>query len=232
MEFSNNFLGGYFSELINIKRFKTENAFTPQNSIKMSKINDRTILTKLSSINPDIDVSNILNEMNHCKTILEKHNFQEIFDSPDTLSARYLLPIYDNITSDLNTLKITKSDLYQTKRTKLYVPLPTFTPRGNIVPGQTLLITISLYYPFHLINDQLPDEAVIPHCKDAIQFYDTQTLRHLKHAFKCENVDSEISGDISEDPHKPLGNLKFIFIILFYDFLILILLFNMFLRHV
>lgn len=218
MEFSNNFLGGYFSKPINIKRFKTENRFTAETNIKMSKINDRTILSKLSSINPDVDLSNIRNEMLHCKTILEKHNYQEIFDSPDTINARYLLPIYDNITSDLQTLKVVNSNLYQIKRTKSYVPLPTFTPRGNIVPGQTLLITISLYYPFHLINDQILDDAVIPHCKDSIQFYDTQTLRHLKHAFKCENVDSEISGDISDNPHKPFGNLKFVYNFINYSY--------------
>lgn len=223
MEFSNNFLGGYFTGLISIKQFKTENAFSPEHNIRMSKIKDRTILSKLSSINPDIDISNITNEMNHCNAILENYNFQEIFESPETLSARHLLPIYNNVSSDLCTLKVPKTDLYQNKRTKLYVPPPTFTPRGNIVPGKTLLITISLYYPFHLANNKMPDEAVVPRCKETIQFYDTQTLRHLKQAFKCENVDSEISGDISENPYKPLGNPIIQSLYLFYDFITLVL---------
>lgn len=205
MEFSNKVLGCYSSKLINIRQFKTENAYEV-NQIKMSKINDRTVHTKLKSINPEIDLSNLENEMKQCDTELQKYNFQDVYDSPDTLNSRCLLPIYDVINSDLKTLKVVKSDLYQTKRTKLYTPLPTFTPRGNIVPGHTLLITISFYYPFHWMRNQAPDEAVIPNCKDVIQFYETQTLEDLKQALKCENINSEISGDISESPHKPLGN--------------------------
>lgn len=203
MEFSHDFLGGYFSKPINLRRFKTENMYEMQ-QIKMSKVTNRTILDKLKSINPNADLSNLVNEMRSCEAELQKYDFQNVFDSPDTLGARCLLPIYDTITSDLRTLKVVNSDLYQTKRTKMYAPHPAFTPRGNIVPGQTLLITVSLYYPFHWVNQDV-DEAVIPHCKNAIQFYDTQTLKDLKQGFHCENVDSEISGDISEKLHKPLG---------------------------
>lgn len=215
MEFSNKVRGCYTSKPINIRRFKTENAYDV-NQIRMSKINDRTVHAKLKSINPEIDLSNIENEMKQCETELQKYNFQNVYDSPDTIYSRCLLPIYDEINSDLNSLKVVKSDLYQIKRTKSYTPLPTFTPRGNIVPGHTLLITVSFYYPFHWMRDQTPDEAVIPNCKDVIQFHETQTLEDLKQAFKCENVNSEISGDISESPHKPLGN--FIFIFLFFSF--------------
>lgn len=209
MEFSNNFLGGYCSKLINLRHFKEENAITTR-QIKLSKVNNRVILAKLKSINPEVDLSNLLNEMNQCESKLEKHNFQNFFDSPDVICARSLLPIYDTIDSDLETLKVAKSDLYQRKRTKLYTLPPIFTPRGNIIPGKTLLITISFYYPFHWLKDQFPDEAVIPHCKKTIQFYETQTLHDLKRAFQCENVDSEISGDISLDPHKPFGNFKLV----------------------
>lgn len=206
MEFSNKVLGGYCSKLINLRRFKEENSHTFQ-PIKLSKITDRVILEKLQSINPSIDVSNLSREMKQFDTELQKYNFQDIFDTPEALSSRGLLPIYRSIDSDLKTLKVSKSDLYQTKRTKLYAPIPSFTPRGYIVPGQTLLITASLYYPFHWQKDQLPDDAVLPYCKEAIQFYDTQTLNNMKQAFKCENVNSEISGDISDNPHKPLGKL-------------------------
>lgn len=217
MEFSHNFLGGYFSKPINLRRFQAENTYEVQ-QIKMSKVTNRTILAKLKSINPDVDLSNLVSEMRSCEAELQKYDFQNVFDSPDTLSARCLLPIYDTITSDLRTLKVVNSDLYQTKRTKMYAPHPTFTPRGNIVPGQTLLITLSLYYPFHWVNQDV-DEAVIPHCKNAIQFYDTQTLKDLIQGFNCENVDSEISGDISEKIHKPLGRL---FEIYNYSFLVFI----------
>jgi len=207
MEFSNNFLGGYFTKPINIRRFKTENSFKV-NQIKMSKIKDRNILLELKSINPNIDLSNLLNEMKHCDTILQKYNFQDMFDAPDALTARRLLPIYENNTSDLQTPKLVKSDLFQKKKTKLYAQLPSFTPRGNITPGQTLLIKVSLYYPFHWQQHQVLDEAVNPHCKNVLQFHDAQTLQDLKQSFKCENMDSEISGDISENPHKVLGNFK------------------------
>lgn len=208
MESSHQLLGGYFSKPIDIRRFKTENTYKI-NQIKLSKITDRTIITKLKSISPNVDLSNLINEMKQCEAKLQKHNYQEIFDSPDILNARCIPPIYDTVNSDLQILKVVKSDLYQTKRLRLYSPPPIFTPRGFIVPGQTLLITVSLYYPFHWVKDQEQDEAVIPHFNEAIQFYDTQTLHDLKRAFRCVNVDSEISGDISENPHKPLGNLNF-----------------------
>jgi len=210
MEFSDSVLGCYISKPINLRRFKTENAYTVD-QIKMSKVNDRLIIEKLKSINPDADLSNLPNDIKKWETELEKYNFQKVYDSPETLSARYLLPIYGTPTSDLQTLKVMKSDFYQTKRTKLYTSLPSFTPRGNILPGKTLLITISMYYPFHWTKYQIPDEAVIPNCKKTIQFYDTQTLQDLKHGFKCENVESEISGDISKSPHKPFGKSQFVF---------------------
>lgn len=205
MELDDKVLGMYSSKLINIRQFKMENAYKV-NQIKMSKISDRTIHTKLKSINPDIDICNLMNEMKMCETELQKYNFQAVYDSPDTITAQRLLPMYETIDSDLKTLKWVKSDVYQTKKTKLYTPLPTFTPRGNIMPGQTLLITVSFYYPFHWLDNQHPnDEAIIPHCKDVLQFYETQTLEDAKQAFTCENVNSEISGDISGNPHKPLG---------------------------
>lgn len=205
MEFTQEFQGGYITKPINIKRFKTENAFTVE-SVKLSRVNEKTVMAKLKSINPNVDLSNLTDEIRHCEMELEKHNYQNMFDSPDILSARCILPIYDEFTSDIRTLKETKCDFYQTKRSRLYAPQPQFTPRGNIIPGQTLFITVSLYYPFHWAKDQLPDEAITPHCKDSIQFYDTQTLRDIKQVFKCENIDSEISGDISGNPFKPFGN--------------------------
>lgn len=213
MEFSQSFLGGYITKPLNIRQFKTENAYTVE-SIKLSKVNIRSITSKLKSINPYVDLSNLPNEIEHCETQLQKHDFKFLFDSPDSLTTRCLLPVYNEITSDIRTLKPAKSDLYQIKRYKMYTSLPQFTPRGNIIPGQTLLITVSLYYPFHWTKDQIPDEAVTPHCKDTIQFCETQTLRDLKQAFKCENIDSEISGDISENPFKPLGNLEYVWILL------------------
>lgn len=205
MNISDSILGCYISKPINLRQFKTQNTWKVE-QIKMSKINDRVIFEKLKSINSNVDLSNLPNDILNWEEELQKYNFQEVFDSPHTLNARSLLPMYNTpSSSSLQTLKILKSDMYQTKRTKLYTQLPSFTPRGNIVAGQTLLITISLYYPFHWIKNQVPDEALIPCCKTAIQFYDTQTFHDLKRAFKCENVESEISGDISKDPHKPLG---------------------------
>ncbi|XP_050522486.1 snRNA-activating protein complex subunit 3 isoform X2 [Daktulosphaira vitifoliae] len=202
MEFSHEFLGGYFSNLINIRRFKSENAHT-FDQVKISKVSYRVIIDKLKSINPNMDYSNLQNEMNDCNIKLQKYNFQSFFDSPDCLNARCLFPIYDSADGDLKTHKRSSSDLYQIKRTKIYTPPPVFTPRGNIIPGQTVLITISVYHPFHWIKDQDPDEAVIPHCNDSIQFHESQTLRDVKSAIKCINIDSEISGDISENPFKP-----------------------------
>lgn len=214
MEFSESFLGGYVSKLIDVRRFKEENSFTVE-QLKPSKIKDNTIMAKLKLINPNVDSSRLSSEMKQCEEELQKHNFRNIFDSPDTLSARGLLPIYGIINnSDLKTLRVVKSDLFQIKRTKLYTPPPSFTPRGGIVPGQTLLLTLSLYYPFHWLRDQFPDEAVIPRCKKVVQFHESQTLNDLKRYFKCENECSEISGDISNDPHKPLGNLNLNFIFL------------------
>lgn len=214
MEISNNFSGGYLTKPINIRQFQTENAFKVENNIKLSKVNNRTILKKMKEICPDADLSNVPSEMERCNAILEKYNFQQLFDSPETINARYILPIYNTVDSDLQTLQVAKSDMYQIKRTKLYTALPPFTPRGNLVAGQNVLITISLYYPFHWAKEQVPDHAVIPHCKCVYQFYDNQTLCDLKNAFKCENVDSEISGDISENPHKPSGNIKLIVLLL------------------
>ncbi|KAL5233075.1 hypothetical protein ACI65C_000485 [Semiaphis heraclei] len=204
MEFSDSVLGCYISKPINLRQFKTENAYKVD-QIKMSKITDRLVFEKLKSINPDVDLTDLPDEIKKWETELQKYNFQQVFDSPDTLSARYVIPIYSTISSKLQTLNIMKSDFYQTKKTKLYTPLPNFTPRGNIVPGETLLITISIYYPFHWTQNQVPDEAVIPHCQKSLQFYDTQTLQDLKQGFKCENEESEISGDISKNPHKPLS---------------------------
>lgn len=207
MEFSDNVFGGYLSKPIKIRQFQTENAFRFEH-VKISKVTNRIILQKMKEICPDADLSNVTNEMKCCNAQLQKYNFQDMFYSPETISSRYLLPIYNTINCDLRTLQVAKNDVYQTKRTKLYTALPPFTPRGNIVAAQTLLITISLYYPFHWANNQEPDHAVIPRCKCVFQFHDNQTLHDLKNAFKCENVDSEISGDISENPHKPLGNMK------------------------
>ncbi|XP_060836890.1 snRNA-activating protein complex subunit 3 isoform X1 [Rhopalosiphum padi] len=203
MEFSHSILGCYISKPINLKQFKTENAYTVD-QIKMSKITDRIIFEKLRSINPSADLSHLPDDIKMWETELQNYNYQEVFDSPDTLSARYIFPIYGTIRSNLQTLKVMKSDFYQTKKTKLYTPLPSFTPRGNITPGQTLLITISIYYPFHWTRNQIPDEAVFPRCKKTLQFYDAQTLQDLKQGFKCENEETEISGDISKTPHKPL----------------------------
>lgn len=221
MEFSDSILGAYISKPINIRKFKENNseltATQLSRQIKNSRITNNAILKRLKSIEPNVDLSNMFDEMKKCETILQKYDFQDIFDSPDTLSSRYLIPIYESTNSSkLHVHKTIKTDLYQTKKTKLYTPIPNFAPRGNIVPGKTLLITVSLYYPFHWVKDQSPDEAVIPLCKKVIQFYDTQTLQDLKNAFKCENVDSEISGDISENPHKSSGNCVFEFIYLIY----------------
>lgn len=213
MEFSTNFIGGYFSKTININKFKTDYASINAYDVRTSKVNERCILDKLKSINPNVDVSKVAEDMKLCETELQKHNFQDLFESPSTVSTRCLLPIYTTIKGDLRTLEVVKSDLYQRKRTKLYTPLPNFTPRGNITPGKTVLITVSFYYPFHWVKNQDPDEAVIPRCKDVIQFYDSQTLVDLKNGFKCENSESEISGDISKNPYKPLGNFNFILVL-------------------
>ncbi|VVC24587.1 snRNA-activating protein complex, subunit 3 [Cinara cedri] len=203
MDISQEFLGGFISKPINIRRFKTENSYTIE-SVKLSKVNERTIMAKLNSINPNIDLSNLQNELKHCDVKLQKFNFQACFDSCDTLTARCLLPIYGRVTSDIRTPKGSKCDCYQTKRFRLYSKQPPFTPRGNIIPGQTILITVSLYHPFHWAKNQIPDETITPHFNESIQLYDTQTLKDLKQAFKCDNVDSEISGDMSVNPNKPL----------------------------
>jgi len=146
-----------------------------------------------------------VNEMRASNTKLKKHMYHEVFDSPDILGSRLILPIYDSTNKDLRILDSVKSDLCQAKRTRMYVPPPSFTPIGNIIPGKTLLITVILYHPFHWLHGQVPDEAVKPHCKTSIQFHDGQTLADVKKAFVCQNIDSEISGDVSQNPHKPLG---------------------------
>lgn len=142
------------------------------------------------------------------ETELQKYNFQQVFASPDILCARYVHPIYDT-SSNLQTLNVMKSDFYQTKRIKSYTPLPSFTPRGNILPGETLLITVSIYHPFQWAQNNVLSEAIVPHCRKSLQLYDTQTLQDLKRGFKCENEESAISGDISKNPHKPLCKLHF-----------------------
>ncbi|XP_050438827.1 snRNA-activating protein complex subunit 3-like [Adelges cooleyi] len=207
MECGNELSGGYFSESINIRRFKTENAYEMP-PIKVSKVTERKIFAKIQSINPNADIASLREEIKLCEAKLEKLNFQDFFDSPDCLNAQCLLPIYDTDDGDLETLKKPKGDLYQTKRTRMYSPLPKFSPHGIIVPGQTVLISISVYYPFHWASDQNPDEAVIPRFNSVIQFHETQTLRDIKQAIKCENEDSEISGDISESTHKPFEYLN------------------------
>lgn len=212
MEFSTEFVGGYFSKTIHIRQFKIDNASINTYDKKRSKVNERCILDKLKSINPNVDTSKLTEDMKHCEIELQKHNYQDFFESPNAISTRCLLPIYTTISGDLHTLDVIKSDLYQNKRTKLYTPLPTFTPRGNITPGQTVLITVSFYYPFHWMRNQDLDDTVFPHCKEVIQFYDAQTLQDVKKGFKCDNSESEISGDISKNPYKPLGNFKFILV--------------------
>jgi len=204
MELRTNFLGGYVSGLINIRQFKEDNSYCAQ-QLKLSKITERTIIAKLHSINPNIDLSNLVDEMRASKTRLKKHMYHTVFDSPDTLGMRCILPIYDNFSKELRTLDPVKSDLCQAKRIRMYIPSPSFTPRGNIIPGKTLLITVTLYHPFHWMLGQVPDEAVKPHCKNSIQFHDSQTLEDVRKAFVCQNIDSEISGDVSHNPHKPLG---------------------------
>lgn len=205
MDFSDKLFGAYISDPINLRRFKMENPHSFHQT-KLSKITNRSIIAKVQSINPNLDLSNALDDIKLFEEKLKKYNFQNLFNSPDALNARCLLPIYDTVNNDLQVLKVVKSDLYQTKRIKMYAQPPLFTPRGYIVPGQSLLITVSLYYPFHWAKDQEPDEAVIPHFNEAIQFHDAQTLRDVKQAFRCENENSEISGDISENPNKPFGN--------------------------
>lgn len=206
MNFSDLILGAYMSQPINIRQFRTENAVQIESCIKTSKITNKTIVSKMKEICPDADLSNVEREMAHCKDLLEKFNFKSLFESPEVINAPRLIPIYKNNDSGLKALQVGKGDIYQTKRTMLYTLPRPFSPRGNIVPGQNLLITTSLYYPFHWATDQAPDQAVIPRCKTVIQFHDNQTLHELKSIFNCENVDSEISGDISEKINKPLGN--------------------------
>lgn len=120
--------------------------------------------------------------------------------------------MYSSSSGDLHTLKNKNHNFHQIKKQKLYTTLPSVSSKGNILPGQTVLITISMYHPFHEKKNQIPNETNVPHCKNNIQFYDTQTLQDLKQAFKCKNEESEISGDISNNIHKPLGKLKFLFI--------------------
>lgn len=203
MEFATKLLGGYISDLINIRQFKEDHSYCAQ-QLKLSKITERTIIEKLHSINPNIDLSNLVDEMKASKTKLKKHMYHEVFSSPEILGSRCILPIYGSICSKLQILNHVKSDLCQAKRTRMYVSPPSFTPRGNIIPGKTLLITVILYHPFRWMHGQVPDEAVKPHCKISIQFHESQTLEDVRKAFVCQNLDSEISGDVSDNPHKPL----------------------------
>jgi len=211
MESSNSILGCYISKTINLRRFKTANAYKEKNKISNAEI-DQKVFETLKSINPDIDLSTLADEVKMWDKELEKYNFQSIYDWPDLLCTSHVVPLYSSSSSDLQTIKNKNHEFNQTKRTKLYTSLPRFSPKGNILPGETLLITISTYHPFHEKKNQIPNETDIPRCKNTIQFYDTQTLQDLKQVFKCKNEESEISGDISNNIHKPLGKLKFLFI--------------------
>jgi len=197
------------TDLINIRQFKEKNSYSVQ-KLKLSKIKERTIVAKLQSINPNIDLSHIEDEMKANQVKAQKDIYCDVYSSSDMTNARYLLPIYNEIDESLlQVLEPAKIDLCQYKRGKMYTPLPKFTPRGYIIPGETLLITISIYYSFHWFRGQFPDEAVRPHCEVSIQLYDSQTLYDVRHAFRCSNVNTEISGDISDVPHKPfefMGN--------------------------
>lgn len=206
MDFSDQILGAYVSQPINLRQYRTEHAIQNASRIKASKITSKTIISKMKRICPDADLSNVGKEMAHCNTLLQKFNFKSLFESPEIINSPRLLSIYKDSDSDLNTLQVVKTDIYQTKRTMLYTLPHTFSPRGNIVPGKNLLISTSLYFPFHWATDQDPDHAVIPRCRSVNQFHDNQTLYDLKSIFNCENVDSEISGDISENINKPFGN--------------------------
>jgi len=212
MEFSNKFFGAYVTDLINLRQFKERNSFSSKR-LKLSKINEHTIITKLQSINPNIDFSNLLDEMKDIQVKIEEHEYHELFDSPDAVVSRNLIPLYSHVYSDLKVPYRVKSDFYQTKKTRMYAPLSNFTPRGSIVPGQTLLITVSIYYPFRWLKGQIQDQAVRPRFKSTYQFFDGQTLEDLKKAFHCDNIDSEISGDISENPHKSSGKFSNIFLL-------------------
>lgn len=117
-----------------------------------------------------------------------------------------------SFSNDLRTYNNKNYKFNKTKKTKLYTSLPSFSPKGNILPGQTVLITISTYHPFYEKKNQISNEQDAPYCKNTIQFYDTQTLQDLKQVFRCKNEKSEISGDISNNIHKPLGKLKIVFI--------------------
>lgn len=204
MEHTTNLCGAYITDLINIKQFKETNSHSVH-KLKLSKIKESTIVAKLHLINPKIDLSNIVAEMKANNDKAKENIYRDVYASSSMTNARYVLPIYDKITSHLQVLEPTKIDMCQYKRGKMYSSPPKFTPRGHIIPGENLLITISMYYSFHWFQGQFPDEAIRPHCEVSIQFYDNQTLDDVRHAFKCANINTEISGDVSESPYKPFG---------------------------
>eukprot|EP00102_Acyrthosiphon_pisum_P026285 XP_016663495.1 PREDICTED: snRNA-activating protein complex subunit 3-like [Acyrthosiphon pisum] len=183
MDSSNSILGCYIFKSINLRRFKTENANKDQIEIS-DDISDQKVFEKLKSINPDIDLSTIADDVKNWDEELDKYNFQEIYDSPDLLCTSLVVPMYSPLIKNKN------HKFNQTKKTKLYTSLPTFSPKA--------------YHPFHEKKNQIPNETDIPCCKNTIQFYDTQTLQDLKQVFKCKNEESEISGDVSNNIHKPL----------------------------
>jgi len=201
MEFSTRFLNGYISDLINIREFREGNSYSTQ-QLKFPEITERSVPEELHSIDPNIELSKLANEMKESNARLEKHISKDVFTSSDTLGSQCVLPICDK---KLQTLDSVKSDLCQAKRTRMCAPPPSWTPRGNTDTDQTLLITVTFYHPFEWLHKRVRGENVRPHGKDSIQFHDGQTLRAVRRAFVCQNIERDISGDVGHNPHKPFG---------------------------
>jgi len=119
MDSSNSILGCYISKSINIRRFKTENANKDQIEIldDMSAV-DQKVFEILRSINPDIDLSTLADDVKKWDKELEKYNFKEVYDSPDLLCTSYIPPMHGSTSGDLRTLKNQGCIFNLTKKTK------------------------------------------------------------------------------------------------------------------
>lgn len=74
MDSSNSILGCNISKSISLRHFKTENANKDQIEIPDDVI-DQKVFEKLKSINPDIDLSTLADDVKKWDEELEKYNF-------------------------------------------------------------------------------------------------------------------------------------------------------------
>jgi len=200
MDLITNFIGDDTSDLIILRKFKElGNSYSAQ-QLELSKINKHTIIEKVHSINPHIDLSTLLEKMKGSA----KYKKKDMFASLDMLGLPCVLPIYKNVGSNLQILDPAKSDFCHAKRTRMNAPSPSFIPKRNIVPDQCLLITVSLYDSH---NSMYLDEVSIAQLnwRCSSQFHDGQTLADVRRAFVCQTMDNEFSGDVSHNPDKLLG---------------------------